>query len=81
MIDKSNHRVTVDREYLEMLEEEYGKSKENNKNAVVKVAKVEGNDTIFLSGIDVVMSNRPSNEIIVVNNEGKELGRYIRIDG
>jgi hypothetical protein len=76
-MDKSNHTVTVPREYLEELE----KFKEENKtdyNAKVTMKNIgKGFETKYATFLEVDRSLYISGIIVVVDDEGREIGQFL----
>lgn len=78
MMDKSNHTVTVPREYLEQLEEFYNKhgmEKAHEENIVGRLAKYGFSDVLLLKHNK--HANPSVDGIVVIDEEGKELRTFI----
>jgi hypothetical protein len=82
-MDKSNHRVTVDRQYLEMLEDYHKNNQEVNIfGKVLKVKNPISNPWNYPQDENVMflnqneLTNHMCNRIIVVDKEGREILRY-----
>lgn len=82
-MDKSNHLVTVPRDYLEMLENEFEKNKNFNMNGHVRKVIYPPDSaspisyevrTLFIQDKDLNVNN-----VIVVDNEGKEISKFRKI--
>lgn len=79
-MDKSNHRITVDRDYLEKLER-IAESKFNMRGDVRTIKAQAGFHEPYARQIPTlfITDNELSVDcIIIVNEEGKERGKFIR---
>lgn len=82
-MDKSNHRITVDREYLEELEKfkEKNQTEYNAKASLKNVGRgFESRYALFVEVSEGELSNLSSvaDGVVIVDNEGRELGQFIK---
>jgi hypothetical protein len=74
-MDKSNHRITVDREYLEILEKFY-ENNQNENNTKLSVRNALGFPTFFLQLHPDTHIQRDIQSLYIIDKDGRELAFF-----